>query len=136
MPDATPPFLKLRETGGWKGFFTASLKPLTCRENVCDSHDSLFEVTPERVRLVVLNLAVLDGSAAQKLVELDGVNSGRTLFILRGLRTDPVVDIVGKSATCLLSLEEIQGALVEIAYLSSMRSLLLPVCLSLSTNCL
>lgn len=70
------------------------------------SHYPLFEVTPKCVRFMVLNLAVLDRSAAQKLIQLDGVHSRCALFILRGLRADPVVDIVGQSAAHLLSLEE------------------------------
>lgn len=45
---------------------------------------------------MVLNLTVLHRSAAQELVELDGVNSCCTLFVLRGLRADPVVDVVGQ----------------------------------------
>lgn len=60
------------------------------------SHYSLFEVSSESIRLMVLNLTVLHRSAAQELVELDGVNSCCTLFVLRGLRADPVVDVVGQ----------------------------------------
>lgn len=68
------------------------------------SHYSLFEVASKGIRLVALNFTVLDWSGTQKLIKLYGVNSSCTLFILSGLRADPVVDIITQRAAHLLSL--------------------------------
>lgn len=54
---------------------------------------------------MVLDLAVLDWTGAQELVQLDGVNSGGALFVLGRLRSDPVVDVVGQRAAHLLRLD-------------------------------
>lgn len=69
------------------------------------SHYSLFEVSPEGIRLVVLNFAMLDRSGPQKFIHLYGINSCCTLFILRGLWANPVVEIIRKRAAHLLCLE-------------------------------
>lgn len=55
---------------------------------------------------MVLNLTVLDRSGPQKFIELNGVNSSCTLFILSGLRADPIVDIITQRPAHLLSLEK------------------------------
>ena len=70
------------------------------------SHYSLFKVAPEGVTFMVLNLPVLDWRGSQKLIQLDGVNSRCALFVLSGLRADPVVDVIAQRAAHLLSLEE------------------------------
>lgn len=63
---------------------------------------------------MVLNLTVLDWSAPQKFIELDGVNSSCTLFILSGLRADPIVDIITQRAAHLLSLEKYKSGETQI----------------------
>lgn len=63
-------------------------------------------MTLKGIRFVALNLAVLDRSAPQKFIQLDGVNSSCTLFILSGLSADPKVDIMTQNSVHLLSLEK------------------------------
>lgn len=77
---------------------------LLCRH--LHSHYSSFEVASKGIRFMVLNLTVLDWSWPQKFIKLDGVNSSCTLFILSGLRADPIVNIVTQRAAHLLSLEK------------------------------
>lgn len=55
---------------------------------------------------MVLNLTVLNRSGAQKLVELDGINSSCTLFVLSGLGADPEVYIITQRAPHLLCLQK------------------------------
>lgn len=48
---------------------------------------------------------MLDGPALQEVVHLCGVDGGRPLLVLgRGL-ADPVVDVIGQTAACLVDLE-------------------------------
>ena len=60
-----------------------------------DLHESVLEVAPERGRLVGLHLPVLDGAAPQGLVHLGDVDGRRSLLVLGGGVTDPVVDVGG-----------------------------------------
>lgn len=62
------------------------------------SHDTLLEVAPEGVRLVVLDLAVLHGAASQVVVQLCGVDGSTALLILGGVLPDPKVDVLGEEA--------------------------------------
>lgn len=100
------------------------------------SHYSLFEVSSKGVRLVVLNLTVLDRSGAQELIELDGVNGSCTLFILSGLWADPVVDIIAHSAACLLSLESQWTHFVpaSLAHIQRAKSINATVCFNEQTS--
>lgn len=58
-----------------------------------NSHQAIFEVTPEPRWLVALHLPVLDRTPTQVLVQLGDVDGSSTLFILRGGSSNPVVDI-------------------------------------------
>lgn len=62
------------------------------------SHDTLLEVAPEGVRLVVLDLAVLHGAASQVVVQLCGVDGCTALLILGGVLPDPKVNVLGEEA--------------------------------------
>ena len=75
-------------------------------------HNALLEVASEGVTLVALDLTVLDGPALQKVIHLRGVDGSRPLLVLgRGL-ADPVMNVIGQVAACLVDLrrEHVQWA--------------------------
>lgn len=57
-------------------------------------NSGLREVAEEEVGLMALDLSVLDGSAAQAVVELDSLVGSSARLVLRSLLTKPEVDIM------------------------------------------
>ena len=54
---------------------------------------------------MLLHLSMLDGTGAQKIIQLDCVDGSCTLLILTGLRPNPEVNIIGQGAAYFPSLE-------------------------------
>lgn len=57
------------------------------------SHQAIFKVAPESGWLIALHLPVLDWTPAQVLIQLGDIDGCRTLLILRGWVSYPVVDV-------------------------------------------
>ncbi len=62
------------------------------------------EVTLKERRLVILDLSVLHGNPAQRVVELDRLDGGGAGLVLRGLRAQPEVEVPRQAAPALIGL--------------------------------
>lgn len=67
-------------------------------------HNALLEVASEGLALVALDLAVLDSPALQKVIHLCGVDGSCPLLILGRVPADPVMNVIGQVAACLVDL--------------------------------
>lgn len=67
-------------------------------------HKALLEVASEGLALIALDLTVLDSPALQEIVHLCGVDGSCPLLILRRGLANPVVDVIGQVAACLVDL--------------------------------
>lgn len=69
-------------------------------------HKALLEVASEGLALIALDLTVLDSPALQEVVHLCGVDGSCPLLILRRGLANPVVDVIGQVAACLVDSQD------------------------------